>query len=95
MGQLVDTEDNLGKTEVETDLSRIIGEIIGKVQEIMEDKTVEERIGIALIEMKIMIEVGIGLEKGCFPGIMTVIELGVQAIVDKGEDLEPVQIEIE
>ena len=48
----------------------------------MEDKTVEESIGITLIEMTIMIEVGIGLEKGHFPGTMTVIGLGAQAIVD-------------
>ena len=41
-----------------------------------------------------MTEVGIGLEKDCFPGTMTIIELGVQAIVDQGQDLEPVQIEI-
>ena len=58
----------------------------------MEDKTVEESIGITLMEMT---EVGIGLEKGHFPGSMTVIELGVQTIVDQGQDLEPVQIEIE
>ena len=45
--------------------------------------------------MTITIEVGIGQEKGHFPGIMTVIKLGVQAIVDQGHDLEPVQIEIE
>ena len=44
--------------------------------------------------MTIMIEVGIGLEKGHFPGIVTVIELGVQAIVDQGQDLETVKIEI-
>ena len=61
----------------------------------MEDKAVQESIGITLIEMTIMIEVGIGLEKGHFPGIMTIIELGVQAIVDQGQDLEPVEIEIE
>ena len=43
----------------------------------MEDKTVKESIGITLIEMTITIEVGIGLEKGHFPGTMTVIELEV------------------
>ena len=59
-------------------MSKAIGEIIGKIQEIMEDKTVGESIAITLIEMTIMIEVGIGLEKGHFPGTMTVIELGVQ-----------------
>ena len=41
--------------------------------------------------MIVMIEVGIGLEKGHFPEIMTIIELGVQAIVDQGQDLEQVQ----
>ena len=73
-------------------MSKAIGETLGKVQEIMEDKTVEESIAITLIEMRIMIEVGIGLEKGHFPGTMTVLELGVQAIVDQGQDPEPVQI---
>ena len=63
-------------------MSKAIGDTIGKVQEIMEDKTVEETLGITLIEMGIMIEIGIGLEKGHFPGTITVIELGVQAIVD-------------
>ena len=88
-------EDKFGKTEVETELSKAIGGTIGKIQEIMEGKTVEESIGITLIEMRILIEVGIGLEKGCFPGIVTIIELGVQAIVNQGQDLEPVQIDIE
>ena len=41
--------------------------------------------------MIFMTEVGIGLEKGIFLEIMTVIELGVQAIVDQGQDLEQVQ----
>ena len=63
-------------------MSKATGEITGKVQGIMEDKTVEESIGMTHIEMRIMIEVGIGLEKGHFPGTMRVIELGVQAIVD-------------
>ena len=79
---IVGIEDNLGKNEVETDLCKAIGETIGKIQEIMEDKTVEQSTGITLMEMKIMTEVGIGLETGCFPGTMTIIELGVQAIVD-------------
>ena len=74
IGKIVEIEDNLSKTEVEIDLSKAIGETIGKIQEIMEDKIVEEGIGIRLIEMTVMIEVGIGLEKG-FPGAMMVIEL--------------------
>ena len=55
---------------------------MGKIQEIMEDKTVEESIGITLIEITIMTEVGIGLEKGHFPETVTVIELKVQTIVE-------------
>ena len=72
-----------------------MGETVGKIQEIMEDKIVEESTGIKFIEMTIMTELGMGLETGSFQGTMTVIELGVQAIVDKGQDLEPVQIETE
>ena len=57
-------------------MSKAIAEAIGKIQEIMEDKIVEESTGITFIEMTIMTEVGIGLETGCFQGTMTVIELG-------------------
>ena len=46
----------------------------------MADKTVEENTKITAIEMTVMIEADIGLEKGCFPEIMTIIELEVQAI---------------
>ena len=60
----------------------------------MADKTVEN-IEITVIGMIVMTEVGIGLEKGCFPEIMTVIEIGVQAIVDQVQDLEQVQTGIE
>ena len=59
-------------------MSKAIGETIGEIQEIIENKTVEESIQITPLEMTIMIEVGIGLEKGHFSGTMTVIELGVQ-----------------
>ena len=48
----------------------------------MEDKMVEESTGITPIEMTIMTEVGIGLETGHFQETMTVIEIGVQAVVD-------------
>ena len=61
----------------------------------MADKTVEENIEITVIGMIVMTEIGIGLEKGHFPEIMTVIEIGVQAIVDLGQDLEQVQTRIE
>ena len=61
----------------------------------MADKTAEENIEIIVIGMIVMTEVGIGLEKGHFPEIIAVIELGVQAIVDQGQDLEQVQTGIE
>ena len=77
-------------------MSKVIGEIIiGKIQEIMEDKAAEESIEVTVIEMIVMIEVGIGLEKGHLPGTVTVIELGAQAIVDIAQDLEQVQTGIE
>ena len=96
IGQTVEIEDSSGKTEVDTELSRVIGEIIlGKIQDIMEDKAVEESIEVIIIEVVVMIEVGIGLEKGHFLETMTVIELGVKAIVDQGRDLELVQRGIE
>ena len=77
-------------------MSKVIGEVIsGKIQEIMADKTAEENIEITVIGMIVMSEVGIGLEKGHFPEIMAVIELGVQVIVDQGQDLEQVQTGIE
>ena len=72
-------------------MSKVIGEpILGKIKEIMIDKTTEESIEITVTEMIVMIEVGIGIEKGLFPEIMTIIKLGVQAIVDHGQDLEQV-----
>ena len=54
----------------------------------MVDKIAEESIEITVTEMIVMIEVGIGLERGCFPESMTIIELGVQAIGDQGQDLK-------
>ena len=41
-----------------------------------------------------MIEAGTGLEKGHFLEMITTIEIGVQAIVGPGQDLEQVQTEI-
>ena len=54
-------------------------------------KTAQESIEITVIEMTVMIEAGIGLEKGHFPEIMTIIEPGVQAIVDQDQVLQQVQ----
>ena len=63
-------------------MSKAIGETVGKIQEIIEDKRVEESTGITIILMTIKTEVGIGLETGHFQATMMVIELGVQALVD-------------
>ena len=60
----------------------------------MVDKTVKENIE-AAIEMRVMTEAGIGLEKGHFPEIMKIIESEAQATVDPDQDPELAQIEIE
>ena len=60
----------------------------------MVDKIVEEIIETA-IEITVMIEAEIGLEKGHFLEIMAIIELEVQATVDPGQDPELAQIGIE
>ena len=59
----------------------------------MKDKTVEESIEI-ITEMKVMaeVEIGTGLEKGCFLETLEVIEIiGVQATVGPGQDQGQVQ----
>ena len=38
IGQIVEIEDNLGKKEVETDLSKAIGETIGKSKKLWKTK---------------------------------------------------------
>ena len=45
--------------------------------------------------MAVMIEVGTSLERGCFPEIMAIIEIEVQAKVDPDQDPELPQIGIE
>ena len=72
-------------------MNKILGEVIlEEMSEVMVDKIVEEN-----IEMRVMIEAGIGLEKGHLPEIMAIIELEVQATVDPGQDPELAQIGIE
>ena len=60
----------------------------------MVDKTVGESTE-TTTKMTVMVEVGTGPERGCFPEIMAIIELEAQAIVDPGHDPELVQIGIE
>ena len=52
----------------------------------MEDKIIEG--DIEMIEITIIIEAGIGQEKGHFQEIMVTVDLGVQVTVGKGQDLE-------
>ena len=75
-----------------TELDKIIETTIfeGTLED-MEDKMVEENIGI--IGAMIIIEAGIGQEKGHSQGIMVTIGIEVQVIVDQGQDLELVPIE--
>ena len=54
---------------------------------------IDREISIEIItEMKVMIEIGTGLEKGHFPEAIAAIEIGVQAIEGPGQDQEQVQI---
>ena len=83
MDQIVGIEDSSGKTEVDTDLSKVIEEVVSKIiPEDIVDKIAEESIGIIVIEMMATTEAGIGLEKDHFQEIMEVTELEVQAIID-------------
>ena len=59
----------------------------------MEDKIVEENTGTA--GMMTIIEVGIDQEIGHSQGIMIIIGIDVQAIVDQDQELELVLIETE
>ena len=77
-------------------MSRVIEEIIFRI--ILEDtidKTAGESMEKIIIGIVVIIETGIGLERDHFLEIMVVIELEVQAIVDQGQDPEPVPIGIE
>ena len=84
--QTVGIEDSSGKTEVDTDLSKVIEEVVSEI--IPEDtvyKIAKESIGKIVIEMMAITEARIGLEKDHFQKIMAVIELEVQVIADQGK----------
>ena len=75
------------------DLDKTIETTIFKgTLEDMEDKTIEENIGI--LGAMIIIEAGVGQEKGHSQGIMVTIGIEVPVIVDQGQDLGLVLIEI-
>ena len=93
--QTVGIEDSSGKIEVDTDLSKVIEEVVFEIiPEDTVDQIVEESIGIIVIEMMATTEAGIGLEKDHFQEIMVVTELEVQTIVDGGQDPKLVPIGI-
>ena len=66
--------------------------IFERTLEDMEDKIVEENMGI--IGIMIVTEAGIGQEKGHSQGIMITIGIEVPVTVDQGLDLELALIEI-
>ena len=66
--------------------------IFERTLEDMEDKIVEENIGI--IGAIIIIEAGIDWEKGHSQGITAIIGIEIQVIVDQDQGLELVLIEI-
>ena len=80
-----------GRTRYEQNYRR--GNFRGNVRNFT-DKIAEESIKV-ITGMKVMTEVGTGLEKGNFPEAITKIEIGVQVTVGPGQDWEPVWIEAE
>ena len=81
--QTVGIEDNSGKTEVETDLSKVIEEEVSDIiPEDTVDKIVEESLGKIVTEIMATTEAGIGLEIDHFQEITVVTELEVQTIMD-------------
>ena len=66
--------------------------IFEEIQEDMEDR-IEKNM--EMIDVLIIIEVGIGQKKGHLQEIIVIIEIEVPVTVDRGQDLELVQIEIE
>ena len=92
IGQIVEIENSL---ETGPGLIRTTQEVIFKVTlgNII-DKIAEGNIETIAIYIMITIEVGIDQEKGHSQGVTVAIELGVQVVVDLGQDPEPVPIGI-
>ena len=64
-------------------LNRIIEEVVFRIiQEGTIDKTAEESTEIIIIEIVVIVEIGIGLERDHSQEIMAVIDLEAQAVVD-------------
>ena len=77
IGQIVDTEDNIDRTEVCLGMNKIIEEVNSEVKwgiltERIAGKSIEINTG-----MTVITEAGTGLEKGHFPETIVAIEIGV------------------
>ena len=88
-GQTVETEDIMEITDLDKTIETKIFE--GTLED-MEDKIIEENIGI--IDTMVIIETGIGQEKGHSQGIIVTLGREAPVIVDQGQDLELVLIKI-
>ena len=88
VGQTAETEDNMETISLDKTIDTTIFE---RTLEDMEDKTVEENIGI--IGAILIIEAGIDQEKGHSQGIIATIGIDVQVIADQDQCLELVLIE--
>ena len=89
VGQTIETEDSMETIDQD---KTVESTIFKRTLEDMEDKIVEENIGIT--GTIIIIEAGIDGEKGHSQGIMTTIGIEVPVIVDQDQGLELVLIEI-
>ena len=89
VGQTVETEDSTEIIDLDKTIETTIFE--GTLED-MGDKIVQKDIGI--INAMTIIEAGIGQEKQHSQGIMVTIRIVVPIIVDQGQDLELVLIEI-
>ena len=77
--------------KIDTDFSKTIEiTIFKRMLGDMEDKIVEESTGIT--DVITIIEVGTDQERGHTQEIMVIIGIGVQVVVDQGQDLELVLI---
>ena len=93
IGQIVKTEDIIDKIEVGLGMNKIIKEEISEETRGALTNRIAEESKEIITQMKVMIKVGTGLEKSCFPEAITTIEIEVQPIVGPGQDQEQVCIE--
>ena len=90
IGQVVEIEDSL---EIGSELSRTTEGTISRIMlGDMEDKAAEGNIVMIVIDMMVTIEVGIDQERDHSQEFIVVIGQEVQAVVDLGQDPEPVLI---